>query len=79
MSAPELDRRKRMLVRRLMETTDDRVIAELERLLGPSEPYPFSEDEIKGFEEQLSEYLRGEGRSHSWEEVKAILAERRSS
>ena len=33
-----------------METTDDRVIAELERLLGPSEPYPFSEDEIKGFE-----------------------------
>ncbi|MCB0783375.1 MAG: hypothetical protein KDB96_18565 [Flavobacteriales bacterium] len=79
MSAPELDRRKRMLVRRLMETTDDRVIAELERLLGPSEPYPFTEDEVRGFEEQLSKYLRGEGRSHSWEEVKAILAERRSS
>ena len=77
MSSTGLDPRKRYLVKRLLETTDDRLIGLVEEILSEKEGYIFSEPEIKEFEEQLPEYLRGDGASYSWEEVRSAVAARR--
>ena len=35
--------------------------------------YEFSKEEIAELEKDREEYLRGEGKSYTWEEVKAII------
>jgi len=41
------------------------------------QPYELSDEQMKIVEEERAKYLRGEGRTYSWEEVKQMAKEKR--
>ena len=60
---------------------DDRLIRMLYAMVkeyDKDEDYEFTQEEIKQFEERRERWLRGEGKTYTWEEVKqSILSGKR--
>ena len=70
-SSITLEARKRALAKRILESNDERVIADLEHLTGGAEPFELSAEQKKELDASLDRYLRGESTTYTWEQVQA--------
>ncbi len=75
-STNSLESRKRALAKRILESNDERVIADIEHLTGGAEPFVLSAEQKKELDESLDRYLRGESTTYTWEEVLSYVRER---
>ncbi len=78
MTMMDLELRRKILVQRILQVEDEKLLADLEALLGGPATYPISDEQLQGLNEQLEEYLSGRAETFTWEEVKARVAKRRS-
>ena len=65
-----LEARKRALAKRILESNDERVIADLEHLTGGAEQFVLSAAQKKELDASLDRYLRGESTTYMWEQVR---------
>ena len=75
-STNSLEARKRALAKRILESNDERVIADLEHLTGGAEPFVLSAEQKRELDDSLERYLRGESTTCTWEEVLSYVRER---
>lgn len=67
------------LLHKEIDNSDEEMLSLLYSILQEHhhQPYALSEERMRIVEEERAKYLRGEGRSYSWDEVKQMAKEKR--
>ena len=74
-STNSLESRKRALAKRILESNDERVIADVSPMSGESVPFVSRAELNTELDESLDRYLRGESTTYTWEEVLSHVRE----